>query len=1013
VILSTRRHRSTSFLRLATALLFAAVVATTKLGGQTSSPSVGAVEFNASEASVLVEAINAELLGVMPFRRRAANLAQSPSAFESRIKQRANALKAVIQSDPARALALALPDAELQRLRTAFPDSVDQIEVRGRWVGQLEHLIADNQESGHSWEIHRLRTASGQLDAFFSERGQYELASGDVVEISGVRIDSVVAGTVIEVSRSASAGTECSPIGEQRTAVLLTTFPGMPLPQATLQDVHDVFFDTAGKSLDSYWRDASYGSTYATGDVFGWFTLDRDYTCNETGELREAAIRAADAQVDFRNYRRLFIIHPTSSQGCSVAGTGSVGCVDLASPQDGSFRASTSWLRARDTLEQGVNRGVGLIAHEGGHNLGLQHASALDFGSIPLGDSNSPGEHFEYGDLYSTMGLHTYSLGHYSARHKLQLGWLTNETEVKTVEAPGSFVIRPLGSKELGLKAIRVRRKPGEQDWLWVQYRQPIGPFETGLGYGEVYEGPQIHYENSQNADDADSSPHRGKTYLLDFQPDSDQEVYDFRDGVLLPGIEWQDPYSSQSIKVLSATADRLTVRIGPDSGCTISLSLQSRTHPSSSDLGSIAVSAPQGCAWDVVPSKSWIHITSGLSGTGPGTVSYSVDANLSTTARNGEISIGPEPFSITQDSLCRVYCSVTAPKVLATGDSAQFRGSVRVLDCSATPKFSWQFGDGGVSALQTVSHSYQSAGLYDWSLEASANGISCIRSGQVQINDPIESPAIHDEGIVLSTLLPKVSSISPGSIISVFGENFSNETILFPNLDADGKLETILGGVCLEMNGERLPIFAVTPGQINAQASTTAAPGPAMLRVITDCDTPNAVASQIQALSPAHEAIASNDQIVTVESATPGFFLFAPLADDGVIAARFNQGAVAVAPHGMFTDQFGTSRPAKPDEIILLYGTGWGQTTAALETGELATSAAEVLLEANPTVTFGGVLLDAKDVLYVGVTPQTAGLFQLAIRVPEDAEPGDNQVVLTVYGRSTPVGPVVPVEAP
>ena len=1008
------------FKRLATTLLFGAVVAITNLGGQTSSPPLRGAESDAGEASDLVETINVELGEFINSDRRTANLVQSPSAIELRIKQRADALKIVIQTDPTQALTLALPDSQLQRLRGTFPNSIAQIEVRGRWAGELEHSIADNQESGESLEIHRLRTPSGALNVFFSEQSQYEFRSGDVLEVSGVRIGSVVAGIVTDISRSASVSSECSAIGEQRTAVLLTTFPGIPLPQATRQDAYDLFFDTAGKSLDSYWRDASYGSTYARGDVFGWFTLDREYDCSEMGELREAAIQAADAKLDFRNYERLFIIHPPPSDGCSFSGVGSVGCLDLSSPQDGSFRASTSWLRARDTLEQGVNRGLGLIAHEGGHNLGLQHASALDFGSIPLGDFNSPGEHFEYGDLYSTMGLDTYSLGHYSARHKLQLGWLTNETEVKTVETPGSFVIRPLGSKELGLKAIRVRRAAGEQDWLWVQYRQPLGPFETGLGYGESYEGAQIHYENPQNADGS-ASPHRGKTYLLDFKPNSDQEVYDFRDGVLLPGIEWQDPYSSQSIKVLSATADRLTVRIGGDLGCTVSLSPKSRTHASNADTGSIAVSAPAGCAWDVTPSKSWIRITSGLSGTRSGTVRYSLDANLASTAREGEIYVGSESFSITQDTLCRVFCSVAPPTGLSAGIAAQFHVSARVLDCSAKAQFSWDFGDGGVSALQTASHSYGGAGLYDWSVKTSANGVECIRSGQVEVSGPVgPPPAIYEGGIVLSTLLPKVSSISPGSIISVFGENFSTETILFPNLDGAGKLETILGGVCLEMNGERLPIFAVTPGQINAQASTTAAPGAATLRVITNCDAADAAASEaialeppaVQALTSAPRAAESNEETVAVESVAPAFFVFPPIADGGFIAARFNADAVAVAPHGMLTDTFGVSRPAKPGEIILLYGTGWGETAATLETGELATGAAEVPLGANRMVTFGGVPMAPQDVLYVGVTPGAAGLFQLAIRVPAEAQPGGNQVVLTVYGRSTPVGPVVPVQA-
>ena len=113
-----------------------------------------------------------------------------------------------------------------------------------------------------------------------------------------------------------------------------------------------------------------------------------------------------------------------------------------------------------------------------------------------------------------------------------------------------------------------------------------------------------------------------------------------------------------------------------------------------------------------------------------------------------------------------------------------------------------------------------------------------------------------------------------------------------------------------------------------------------------------------------------------------------------------------------MFQDQFGPSRPAKPGDIILLFGTGWGSTTAGLMTGELAPGAAEVLAGANPMATFGGVPLSAGDVFYVGVTPGAAGLFQLAIRVPAGAQPGNNQVVLTVYGKSTPAGPVIPVAA-
>ena len=281
------------------------------------------------------------------------------------------------------------------------------------------------------------------------------------------------------------------------------------------------------------------------------------------------------------------------------------------------------------------------------------------------------------------------------------------------------------------------------------------------------------------------------------------------------------------------------------------------------------------------------------------------------------------------------------------------------------------------------------------------------------------QPPVISEGGIVLATLLPTVSTVSPRSIISVFGQNFSTDTILFPNLDSQGELDTILGGTCLMMNGAALPIFAITPGQINAQASAAKTLGPASFTVVTNCGTAAGTSSTPltielgRAASPTPQALTSDGEMATIEEATPGFFLFPPLANDGLIAARFNADAIAVAPDGMFTDEFGTSRPAMPGEIIVLYGTGWGETTAGLGTGELATGAAQLLPGANPMVNFGGIFLAPEDVFYVGVTPSTAGLYQLAIRVPEGAQPGNNQVVLTAYGKSTPGGPVIPVAVP
>jgi uncharacterized protein (TIGR03437 family) len=260
-------------------------------------------------------------------------------------------------------------------------------------------------------------------------------------------------------------------------------------------------------------------------------------------------------------------------------------------------------------------------------------------------------------------------------------------------------------------------------------------------------------------------------------------------------------------------------------------------------------------------------------------------------------------------------------------------------------------------------------------------------------------TPTINDGGVVLSNLLPAVNTVSPLSIVSIFGTAFSAGSVFYPKLDANGKIDTTLGETCVEIGGQRAPIFAMTPKQANVQMPSSLTFGQVNVVVIRNC-------GKVDALRSAAAT-------VTVEEATPAFFLYPPYEADGLIAARFNDGYAAVAPEGTISDGQGPSRPAKPGDIIILFGTGWGRTEADLSTGERGLGADPLHASANPMVTVGGIPLAAENIHYVGSTPEAAGLYQLAIRVPATALPGDNQVVLTVYGKSTPAGPMVTVAAP
>ena len=81
---------------------------------------------------------------------------------------------------------------------------------------------------------------------------------------------------------------------------------------------------------------------------------------------------------------------------------------------------------------------------------------------------------------------------------------------------------------------------------------------------------------------------------------------------------------------------------------CTYSIYPTSKHFGPSGGTGSVDVTTQSGCAWTATSNDSWIHITSGSSGTGSGTVNYSVDENTG-SARTGTITIANETFTVTQ----------------------------------------------------------------------------------------------------------------------------------------------------------------------------------------------------------------------------------------------------------------------------------------------------------------------------------------------------------------------------
>jgi hypothetical protein len=126
---------------------------------------------------------------------------------------------------------------------------------------------------------------------------------------------------------------------------------------------------------------------------------------------------------------------------------------------------------------------------------------------------------------------------------------------------------------------------------------------------------------------------------------------------------------------------------------CTYTISPTSRTVPSNLGTYSIGVTTTKGCDWTATESVSWIDITSGSSGSGNGTVTYSVLANTSSNSRTAIITVAGKSHTVTQEGLSCTYSILpTSRTVPSSGGTYGIEVTSSVSDCiwTATPSESW-----------------------------------------------------------------------------------------------------------------------------------------------------------------------------------------------------------------------------------------------------------------------------------------------------------------------------------
>ncbi len=254
-------------------------------------------------------------------------------------------------------------------------------------------------------------------------------------------------------------------------------------------------------------------------------------------------------------------------------------------------------------------------------------------------------------------------------------------------------------------------------------------------------------------------------------------------------------------------------------------------------------------------------------------------------------------------------------------------------------------------------------------------------------------SPSISAGGITSAGLSnPPVNALSPNAIVSIFGSNFAPAGTATQAGLVDGQLPTNLDGVCVEFATVRAPIFGVYASQLNVQVPAVAS-GSVPVQVITNCDTP--------------QAVASPTVNVAAQATAPEFFYFKTTASGAnpIAAIDAVTGAYIGAP-GLIGGA--TFTPAKSGEYLTLFATGFGATDPPFAPGVLPSGQPKVT--APVSIVFGGVTLAKSDILYVGLS-QFAGLYQVDIQVPAGVPNGSQPLVITVGGVASPADAFVTVQ--
>jgi len=214
-----------------------------------------------------------------------------------------------------------------------------------------------------------------------------------------------------------------------------------------------------------------------------------------------------------------------------------------------------------------------------------------------------------------------------------------------------------------------------------------------------------------------------------------------------------------------------------------------------------------------------------------------------------------------------------------------------------------------------------------------------------------------YSAGTVVSAASGEPGALCPNALASIYGTGLAFiERAITPADIQGGMLPVLLpgAGVQVLVAGRYVPLYYVSPKQVNFLIPSDLRPGEWTLQLL-------------------REGTAGPPVRIRLRAASPGLFQMDP--------------ETAVSSHLDYS-LVDETNPARPDEWIILWATGLGEVTPPAISGAIPMQAAKLQQIDSFRALVAGAAVEGWRVGYAGLAPGWGGLYQVNVRLPAATRP-------------------------